>query len=138
MDKQRPAAVNWVTAGKVTPVKDQGQCGSCWAFATVASVEAAYAIKNGNLLTLSEQEMVDCDSRNNGCSGGYRPYAMNFVMERGLMKETEYPYLGTDHNECRLTNSTGRVYIRNYRTLSSNEEDIADWIATSGPVTFGG
>ncbi|KAK6727078.1 hypothetical protein RB195_005026 [Necator americanus] len=134
---QRPVSVDWVSAGKVIDVKDQGQCGSCWAFATVASVEAAYAIKTGQLTRLSEQELVDCDSRNNGCNGGYRPYAMRFVQEHGLMKETEYPYCGTDQNACRLKNTTERVYIHSYRTLSSNEDAVADWIAANGPVTFG-
>ncbi|KAL6729859.1 hypothetical protein Aduo_000874 [Ancylostoma duodenale] len=127
---RRPVTADWTKVGKVTPVKDQGQCGSCWAFATAASVESGYAIKTGRLTTLSEQEMMDCDSRNNGCNGG-------FVKEHGLMKEAEYPYRGTDHNMCMLGNSTERVYIRDYRTLSTNEEVVADWIAANGPATFG-
>ncbi|EPB76438.1 papain family cysteine protease [Ancylostoma ceylanicum] len=111
--------------------KNISQCGSCWAFATAASVEAGHAIKTGRLTTLSEQEMVDCDTRNNGCNGG-------FVKEHGLMKEAEYPYRGTDDNMCLLTkNSTDRVFIRDYRTLSTNEEVVADWIAANGPATFG-
>ncbi|WKX92829.1 hypothetical protein Q1695_010678 [Nippostrongylus brasiliensis] len=134
---QRPQQLDWSKAGKVTAVKDQGQCGSCWAFATVASVEAASAIKTGQLIRLSEQEMVDCDSQNNGCQGGYRPYAMNFVQTHGLMKEEDYPYCGTDHNSCRLKRDLERVFIKNYRMLSTNEDIIADWIAANGPATFG-
>ncbi|VDM57053.1 unnamed protein product [Angiostrongylus costaricensis] len=115
-----------------------GQCGSCWAFAAVASVESAHAIAKGPLVRLSEQELIDCDTQNYGCNGGYRPYAMSFVRKNGLVKEDEYPYRGADHNECALdVNSTGRVFIHDYRTLSPNEEIIADWIATKGPVTFG-
>lgn len=102
LDFERPPEMDWTKQGKLTPVKDQGQCGSCWAFATVASVEAAYAIKTGNLTRLSEQEMIDCDSQNSGCQGGYRPFAMNFVKQNGLMKEDEYPYRGNDHNQCLL------------------------------------
>ncbi|KAK6042739.1 papain family cysteine protease [Cooperia oncophora] len=122
----------------------QGQCGSCWAFATVASIEAANAIKTGQLTRLSEQEMVDCDTQNNGCHGGYRPHAMSFVQQNGLMKEEQYPYVGTDHNTCLLKRDKmlrrklqERVFIQSYRMLSTNEEVIADWIAANGPVTFG-
>nr|CDJ81168.1 Proteinase inhibitor I29 and Peptidase C1A domain containing protein [Haemonchus contortus] len=134
---KRPAEMDWVKSGKLTPVKDQGQCGSCWAFATVASIEAANAIKTGQLTRLSEQEMVDCDTQNNGCQGGYRPYAMSFVQQNGLMKEEKYPYSGTDQNTCLLKRDSERVFIQSYRMLSSNEEVIADWIAANGPVTFG-
>ncbi|RCN51345.1 papain family cysteine protease [Ancylostoma caninum] len=131
---RRPVTADWTKVGKVAPVKDQGQCGSCWAFATAASVEAGYAIKTGRLTTLSEQEMVDCDSRNNG----FDIYSyFSFVKEHGLVKEVEYPYRGTDHNMCQMTNTTERVYISDYRTLSTNEEVVADWIAANGPATFG-
>ncbi|VDO61068.1 unnamed protein product [Haemonchus placei] len=95
------------------------QCGSCWAFATVASIEAANAIKTGQLTRLSEQEMVDCDTQNNGCQGGYRPYAMRWVLSE-ITKITAR----SEHE---------RVFIQSYRMLSSNEEVIADWIAANGP-----
>ncbi|KAK5969177.1 Cathepsin F [Trichostrongylus colubriformis] len=134
---KRPAEIDWAKAGKLTPVKDQGKCGSCWAFATVASIEAVNAIKTGNVTRLSEQEMVDCDTQNNGCQGGYRPYAMRFAQQNGLMKEDQYPYKGSDHNTCLLNRESERVFIQSYRMLSTNEEVIADWVATNGPVTFG-
>lgn len=133
----RPASIDWREQGKLTPIKNQGQCGSCWAFATVASVEAQNAIKKGKLVSLSEQEMVDCDGRNNGCSGGYRPYAMKFVKENGLESEKEYPYSALKHDQCFLKENDTRVFIDDFRMLSNNEEDIANWVGTKGPVTFG-
>ena len=68
---QIPDEVDWRTKGAVNAVKNQGQCGSCWAFSATAAVEGAYAIKNGQLLSLSEQQMVDCDSTCAGCQGGW-------------------------------------------------------------------
>ncbi|EGT32164.1 hypothetical protein CAEBREN_11106 [Caenorhabditis brenneri] len=134
---KRPASIDWRDQGKLTPIKNQGQCGSCWAFATVAAVEAQHAIKKGQLVSLSEQEMVDCDGRNNGCSGGYRPYAMRFVKENGLESEKEYPYSALKHDQCFLKQNDTRVFIDDFRMLSTNEEDIANWVGTKGPVTFG-
>ncbi|CAO4386669.1 unnamed protein product [Caenorhabditis nigoni] len=134
---KRPASIDWRDQGKLTPIKNQGQCGSCWAFATVAAIEAQHAIKKGNLVSLSEQEMVDCDGRNNGCSGGYRPYAMRFVKENGLETEKSYPYSALKHDQCMLHQNDTKVYIDDYRMLSTSEEDIADWVGTKGPVTFG-
>uniref|UniRef100_A0A1I7TRF8 Pept_C1 domain-containing protein n=1 Tax=Caenorhabditis tropicalis TaxID=1561998 RepID=A0A1I7TRF8_9PELO len=138
---KRPASIDWRDQGKLTPIKNQGQCGSCWAFATVAAVEAQHAIKKGSLVSLSEQELVDCDFRDNGCSGGYRPYAMRFVKENGLETEKEYPYSASKHDQCFLKQNVflinTRVFINDYEMLSSHEEDIANWVGTKGPVTFG-
>ena len=68
-DVSYPSSVDWVSRGAVTTPRQQGQCGSCWAFATVATIESANQIYTGQLLDLSEQELVDCDSGNHGCNG---------------------------------------------------------------------
>ncbi|WVY98628.1 hypothetical protein V8G54_030779 [Vigna mungo] len=94
-----PAMVDWREKGAVAPVKDQGQCGSCWAFSTVAAVEGINQIVTGNLTTLSEQELVDCDrSYNMGCNGGLMDYAFDFIIQNGgIDTEEDYPYTARDN-----------------------------------------
>jgi len=89
-----PDSFDWRTQGGVTPVKNQGQCGSCWAFSTVAAVESAELIKNKKTLSLSEQQLVDCDKKSAGCNGGYPDTALAYVQSTGLESESAYPYKG--------------------------------------------
>lgn len=90
-----PASIDWVAKGAVTPVKDQGQCGSCWSFSTTGSMEGAYFIKNGKLVSFSEQELVDCSSPlNHGCNGGLPDRAFRWIENNGgLCTEADYPYV---------------------------------------------
>jgi len=85
-------SVNWVTKGAVTPVKDQGHCGSCWSFSVTGSLEGAEFVKNGDLKSLSEQEIVDCDIRNNGCQGGNMEWAFYYTEHNGIELDKDYPY----------------------------------------------
>ena len=99
-----PSSIDWRKKDAVTAVKDQGQCGSCWAFSSTAATEGAWAIATGNLVDLSEQELVDCASGFNygshGCSGGQMDGGFKFVIENGLCKATDYPYIsGTTKTE---------------------------------------
>ncbi|RWV90629.1 hypothetical protein GW17_00047149 [Ensete ventricosum] len=108
-----PESVDWRNKGAVTPVKNQGQCGSCWAFSTVAAVEGINQIVTGNLTSLSEQQLIDCDTQNNGCNGGLMDYAFSFIASTGgLHTEGDYPYLMEEGTceEQRVSNSTC-VYI---------------------------
>ncbi|KAK3036501.1 hypothetical protein RJ639_030515 [Escallonia herrerae] len=94
-----PLSLDWRVEGAVTPVKDQGQCGCCWAFSAVAATEGITKLKTGKLISLSEQELVDCDGigGNEGCEGGLMDNAFLFIQQNdGISSEASYPYLGVD------------------------------------------
>ena len=91
-----PASIDWRDKGVVNPVRDQGQCGSCWAFSTTANAESVWAISTGKLLDLSEQELVDCATGkgyyNMGCNGGQMDSAFKFIINEGQCADSSYPY----------------------------------------------
>uniref|UniRef100_A0A1I7UMA6 Pept_C1 domain-containing protein n=1 Tax=Caenorhabditis tropicalis TaxID=1561998 RepID=A0A1I7UMA6_9PELO len=135
---RRPDYIDWRNAGKVMSVKDQGQCGSCWAFATIAAVESQYAIKKGTLWSLSEQELVDCEGESSVCNGGYLDKALGWILGNGLETEDDYPYSACSHDQCFLNAGKTRVRVDKGYRIPANENDIADWVANVGPVSFGG
>jgi len=94
-------SLDWVARGAVTPVKNQGQCGSCWSFSTTGGVEGAWQIATGRLVELSEQELVDCSTANNGCGGGLMDRAFEYFEGHNICSESAYPYHASDGN-CRL------------------------------------
>ncbi|XP_074313087.1 cysteine protease XCP2-like [Silene latifolia] len=117
-----PKSVDWRKKGAVAPVKNQGQCGSCWAFSTVAAVEGINQIVTGNLTSLSEQELVDCDISNNGCSGGLMDNAFEFIVaNNGLHKEEDYPYL-MEEGRCEAKKDIEVVTISGHQDVPENDE----------------
>ncbi|KAE9550730.1 hypothetical protein FO519_006064, partial [Halicephalobus sp. NKZ332] len=130
--KNIPPRFDWREKGVVTAVKNQNGCGSCWAFATVATVECAYAIAHGQLRNLSEQELLDCNLENNACNGGDVDKAFRFVHEQGLMSEDAYPYVAHRQNSCSLVGEE-RTKIDVAYWLNPTEDAIIDWLLTYGP-----
>ncbi|KAJ0011295.1 hypothetical protein Pint_34033 [Pistacia integerrima] len=119
-----PKSVDWREKGAVTEVKNQGSCGSCWAFSTVAAVEGINQIVTRNLTSLSEQELIDCDiSFNNGCNGGLMDYAFEFIVSNGgLHKEEDYPYLMEEGTCEEKKEEMEVVTISGYRDVPENDE----------------
>ncbi|XP_038971985.1 thiol protease SEN102-like [Phoenix dactylifera] len=119
-----PALVDWRQKGAVTSIKDQGQCGSCWAFSTVVAVEGINQIKTRELISLSEQELVDCDDRdNNGCNGGLMEHAFEFIVRNGgITTEAEYPYRAKDGRCDASKENSAVVTIDGYENVPANNE----------------
>ena len=112
--------VDWrQKSGVVSEVRDQGQCGSCWAFSTVASTESTRFLFDGTSTSLSEQELVDCASSygNYGCNGGLMPYAFDYIVDNGISTRAQYPYRGYQ-NYCQSSYTSTRYNIKSYNQIS--------------------
>ncbi|XP_058876051.1 cathepsin F [Acipenser ruthenus] len=130
-----PAEWDWRDHGAVTPVKDQGMCGSCWAFSVTGNIEGQWYLRKGTLLSLSEQELVDCDHLDQACGGGLPSNAYEAIENLGgLETETDYNYTGHKQS-CGFTRNKVEAYINSSVEISKDERDIAAWLAKNGPVS---
>ena len=132
-----PNSVDWREHDVVTHVKNQGGCGSCWAFSTTGSVEGAYAIKHHKLYNISEQQLVDCSNNegNHGCMGGLMDNGFQYIIDNnGICSEDEYPYNATD-DMCQSDNCNNVLKITNYSDVQQNNEHILKMAVAKQPVS---
>ncbi|XP_038681012.1 senescence-specific cysteine protease SAG39-like [Tripterygium wilfordii] len=133
-----PATMDWRTKGAVTPIKDQGQCGCCWAFSAVAAMEGITKLSTGKLISLSEQEVVDCDvkGQDEGCNGGLMDDAFKFIIQnKGLTTETNYPYKATDGTCNAKEDANHAAKITGYEDVPANNEAALMKAVANQPIS---
>lgn len=131
-----PSSIDWRAAGIVTNVKDQGQCGSCWAFSTTGTLEGQHALKSGNLVSLSEQNLVDCSLQNYGCNGGWPSIAMEYIKTNGVDSESTYSYVGYDES-CKYNRSNVESFLNQIILIPSNNMTaLYDSLGNIGPISI--
>lgn len=141
-----PPDFDWRQLGAVTPVKNQGACGSCWTFSTTGVIEGANFMKTGKLISLSEQQLVDCDHEcdssepdecDSGCNGGLMTTAYQYALKAGgLQREEDYPYTGID-GSCKFDKSKVAAMVDNFSSVSIDEGQIAANLVKNGPLAVG-
>ncbi len=131
-----PKEVDWVKKGATTPAKNQGHCGSCWAFSTTGALEGLYYIENKKLVSFSEQQLMDCSNKegNDGCDGGLMDFAFQYVIDaNGICAENDYPYKEENqscNNKCNKT-----FTISGYKDVQINNETSLQYIVAQQPVS---
>lgn len=133
-----PSSVDWRNRGYVTKVKNQGDCGSCWSFSATGAVEGQIKRKTGKLVSLSEQNLVDCSEAqgNHGCNGGYETHAWKYIQENnGIDSEVSYPYEARK-GACRYKQESKAASVTGYVSVASGDEKaLTEAVANVGPVS---
>ncbi|THD18215.1 Secreted cathepsin L 2 [Fasciola hepatica] len=132
-----PSSLDWRQKGLVREVKNQGHCGSCWAFSTTGALEGQYSKKRGKPLEFSEQQLVDCGGSygNHGCHGGSVERAFRYLEKYGCERGASYPYYARD-GRCHFDQRLAAVWVKSYSTVhSGNEKKLKIMVASRGPVS---
>lgn len=135
-----PATFDWRDKGAVTPVKDQEQCGSCWAFSATEAIESAWILKghaNASTVDLAPQQIVDCDTKGvGGCGGGFTESAYDYVIQAGGQEpEADYPYTG-ENGECTFNAQDIDAKISAYTSIPKDETALSGTLAETGPLSI--
>ncbi|XP_075049130.1 cathepsin K-like isoform X2 [Mixophyes fleayi] len=133
-----PDSIDYREKGYVTPVRDQGLCGSCWAFSSVGALEGQLKKTTGKLVVLSPQNLVDCDKESSGCEGGYMTSAFEYVRDnKGIDSEAAYPYVGEDQI-CKYSTNGKAATCKSYKEVEKgSEKALQKAVGTIGPVSVG-
>jgi len=129
--------VDWRNDGYVTPVKNQGQCGSCWAFSTTGSLEGQWFKKTGELISFSEQNLLDCSSSygNMGCNGGLMDPSFHYIKDHGIATEEAYPYKA-HKGSCHYDESMSAASVTGWKDIRrGSEEDLKAAVSEVGPIS---
>jgi cathepsin L len=132
-----PSSIDWRDYGYVTPVKDQGSCGSCWSFGSTGALEGQYFAKNGELISFSEQQQVDCNNFCYGCNGGNAELAFTYWRYfHGANRESDYAYTGVQ-GTCHTTDYEEIVKLSGYKSTEAySESALEEAVGSVGPVTI--
>jgi cysteine peptidase B len=139
-----PEAWDWRDKGYVAHVKDQGSCGSCWAFSTMANLEGQYYKNKGKMVTFSEQMLVDCDTYDSGCNGGLMENTFDWLKENGIMTDADYPYVGYKQSCQKDPSKYIDMKVTGYKKLGSStstwspvdEDEIKEFLYETGPLAI--
>jgi cathepsin L len=133
-----PASVDWRNHGAVTPVKNQGQCGSCWSFSATGAAEGAWFLSNGSLVSLSEQQLVDCSTAqgNQGCNGGLMDDAFQYIItNNGITTESAYPYSATGPNACEAKGKPVAARLHTFTDVEPSSDNALMTAIAQQPVS---
>lgn len=132
---EAPASLDWREKGVLNDVQNQGQCGSCWAFSTIASLESRWKLHSGDLVKLSEQQLVDCDRKEDqGCNGGLMDNAFTYLEGAGSELESAYPYRGSN-GTCKYDKSDAKVTPKGFVDVDKTDDALVTALQ-DGPVSI--
>jgi len=130
-----PESVDWRSKGAVTPVKNQGSCGSCWAFSATGAIEGSYFVHKGKLVNFSEQQMVDCaKSAGHGCSGGWPYLAIDYAAKNGIETQADYPYTARD-GTCKFNAGKAIKATSGYKMVTPKSSELLKTALVNQPVS---